>query len=83
MKSVIEQIENRISEVVLQKQRDLNLIDTNNSSTVLEPATPTVTFDAEAKEAAKNALINEIKNNWNKNFDKFYETVKIFSKIKN
>ena len=39
--------------------------------------------DEDNSTAIKNALINEIKNNWNKNFDKFYETVKIFSKIKN
>lgn len=31
----------------------------------------------------KESLINEIKNNWNKKFDSFYETVKIFSKINN
>jgi len=31
----------------------------------------------------RETLINEIKNNWNKKFDGFYETVKIFSKIKN
>ena len=30
----------------------------------------------------KNSLISEIKNNWNKKFDKFYETVKIFTKNK-
>lgn len=39
--------------------------------------------DEDDSSAIKNALINEIKNNWNKKFDKFYETVKIFSKIKN
>ena len=31
----------------------------------------------------KSDLIKEIKNNWNKRFDSFYNTVKIFSKIKN
>lgn len=31
----------------------------------------------------KNSLINEIKNNWNKKFDSFYNTVKIFCKTKN
>lgn len=31
----------------------------------------------------KELLINEIKNNWNKRFDNFYETVKMFSKINN
>lgn len=31
----------------------------------------------------KDSLIQEIKYNWNKKFDNFYETVKIFSKIKN
>ena len=31
----------------------------------------------------RDSLINEIKNNWNKKFDNFYETVKIFNKIKN
>jgi len=31
----------------------------------------------------KSSLINEIKNNWNKKFNSFYETVKIFSKINN
>ena len=31
----------------------------------------------------KNELINEIKNNWNKKFNSFFETVKIFSKIEN
>ena len=31
----------------------------------------------------RNCLINEINNNWNRKFDTFYETVKIFNKIKN
>lgn len=31
----------------------------------------------------KDSLIQEIKNNWNKRFDNFYETVKIFNKINN
>lgn len=31
----------------------------------------------------KNSLIKEIKNNWNKKFDNFYKTVKIFNKIRN
>lgn len=31
----------------------------------------------------RETLIDEIRNNWNKKFDSFYETVKIFSKIKN
>ncbi len=31
----------------------------------------------------KNDLIKEIKNNWNKKFNNFYDTVKIFKKIKN
>lgn len=31
----------------------------------------------------KVSLIHEIKNNWNKKFDSFYETVRIFNKIKN
>ena len=31
----------------------------------------------------KDKLIKEIKNNWNKKFNNLYETVKIFSKIKN
>lgn len=31
----------------------------------------------------KASLINEIKNNWNKRFNNFYDTVKIFSKINN
>lgn len=31
----------------------------------------------------KNDLIKEIKNNWNKKLNNFYNTVKIFSKIKN
>ena len=31
----------------------------------------------------KCKLIEEIKNNWNKKFDRFYETVKIFNKINN
>lgn len=31
----------------------------------------------------KNILISEIKNNWNKKFNTFYDTVKLFSKIKN
>lgn len=39
--------------------------------------------DEDDSSLIKNTLINEIKNNWNKKFDKFYETVKIFSKIKN
>ena len=30
----------------------------------------------------KEILIKEIKNNWNEKFNKFYETVKIFNKIK-
>ena len=39
--------------------------------------------DEENTNVIKESLINEIKNNWNKKFDKFYETVKIFNKIKN
>ena len=39
--------------------------------------------DEENTDIIKNSLIQEIKNNWNKKFDSFYETVKIFSKIKN
>lgn len=39
--------------------------------------------DEEDDTAIRESLINEIKNNWNKKFDSFYETVKIFSKIKN
>lgn len=31
----------------------------------------------------KDKLTNEIKNNWNKKFNSFYETVKIINKIKN
>lgn len=31
----------------------------------------------------KNNLIKEIKDNWNRKFDNFYETVMIFNKIKN
>lgn len=31
----------------------------------------------------KNTLIKEIKNNWNKKFNSFYTTVKLFNKIKN
>lgn len=31
----------------------------------------------------KNSLIKEIKSNWNKKFDNFYETVRIFNKIRN
>lgn len=31
----------------------------------------------------KNLLLKEIKSNWNKKLDNFYDTVKIFSKIKN
>ena len=31
----------------------------------------------------KSSLIKEIKHNWNSKLDKFYETVKIFKKIKN
>lgn len=31
----------------------------------------------------KNGLIKEIKNNWNKKLNNFYDTVKIFKKIKN
>ena len=31
----------------------------------------------------KNDLIKEIKNNWNKKLNNFYDTVKIFNKIKN
>lgn len=31
----------------------------------------------------KNNLIKEIKDNWNKKFDNFYETVMMFNKIKN
>lgn len=33
--------------------------------------------------AIKNGLADEIMNNWNKKFNSFYETVKIFCKIKN
>lgn len=39
--------------------------------------------DEEDTSIIKKTLIEEIKNNWNKKFDSFYETVKIFTKIKN
>jgi len=39
--------------------------------------------DEEDSSIIREDLINEIKNNWNKKFDTFYETVKIFNKIKN
>lgn len=39
--------------------------------------------DEEDANIIREGLINEIKNNWNKKFDTFYETVKIFNKIKN
>lgn len=39
--------------------------------------------DEDDSTVIRESLINEIKNNWNKKFDNFYETVKIFSKIKN
>ena len=39
--------------------------------------------DEDNSNVIRESLINEIKNNWNKKFDSFYETVKIFSKIKN
>ncbi len=39
--------------------------------------------DEDDSDIIKNELINEIKNNWNKKFNSFFETVKIFSKIEN
>lgn len=39
--------------------------------------------DEEDANIIREGLINEIKNNWNKKLDTFYETVKIFNKIKN
>lgn len=39
--------------------------------------------DIDDSNIIRDTLIGEIKNNWNKKFDSFYETVKIFSKIKN
>lgn len=39
--------------------------------------------DEEDSNIIREGLINEIKNNWNKKIDNFYETVKIFNKIKN
>ena len=39
--------------------------------------------DEEDSNKIRDILINEIKNNWNKKFDSFYEVVKIFNKIKN
>lgn len=39
--------------------------------------------DEDDSNVIRDDLINEIKNNWNKKFDAFYETVKIFNKIKN
>lgn len=39
--------------------------------------------DEENSNKIRDILINEIKNNWNKKFDSFYEVVKIFNKIKN
>lgn len=39
--------------------------------------------DEDNPKVVKDLLIREIKNNWNKNFNRLYETVKIFSKIKN
>lgn len=39
--------------------------------------------DEEDINIIKEVLINEIKTNWNKKFNSFYETVKMFRKIKN
>ena len=39
--------------------------------------------DEDDTNVIKSSLIQEIKSNWNKKFDSFYETVKIFNKIKN
>ena len=39
--------------------------------------------DEEDTKVIRDTLIKEIKNNWNKKFNGLYETVKIFSKIKN
>ena len=39
--------------------------------------------DEEDSSIIREGLVNEIKNNWNKKFDAFYETVKMFNKIKN
>ncbi len=39
--------------------------------------------DEEDIKIIRNSLIKEIKNNWNKRFNSFYDTVKIFSKISN
>lgn len=39
--------------------------------------------DEDDTKVIRDTLIKEIKNNWNKKFNNLYETVKIFSKIKN
>lgn len=39
--------------------------------------------DEEDTKVIRDTLIKEIKNNWNKKFNGLYDTVKIFSKIKN
>lgn len=39
--------------------------------------------DEDDSNKIRDSLINEIKNNWNKKFNDFYEIVKIFNKIKN
>lgn len=39
--------------------------------------------DEDDTSVIKDSLILEIKNNWTKKFDRFYETAKIFNKIKN
>lgn len=39
--------------------------------------------DEENSNIIRKSLINEIKYNWNKKFDNFYETVKLLNKIKN
>jgi hypothetical protein len=58
--SVVEQVEERILAIIDQKAQDLNLIDINNNSLVVE-STGTV-VNEEAKQEAKNKLIEVISN---------------------
>ena len=62
LNNIIQQIMNRIEVVMNEKNTKLNLIDQNNNSSVVEQGNVQNTTDVQAKEEAKQKLIEVISN---------------------
>ena len=62
LNNIMQQIMNRIEVVINEKNTKLNLIDQNNNSSVVEQGNVQNTTDVQAKEEAKQKLIEVISN---------------------